>query len=223
VDNNKSFKELKHSITVMQKEYRWEIKVKNTPTLKRKCNHCSGNRFYCSDKFRMNSQKRNIDVWLIYRCVECDSTYNLTLLSRTKPEQIKKEQYLKFSQNNEALAWQYAFSAETARKNSVELDYSNVDYEILHDGISIDDILKSDHETVTFNIETPFDFGLKLSSVIRLCLGLSANQLNKMIEAEAIFTAGGHPVKKHNVRNGDVVSISKEKLLKVLAVKDKNQ
>ena len=39
----------------------------------------------------MNAQKRNIDVWLIYRCVECDSTYNLTILSRTKPELIKKD------------------------------------------------------------------------------------------------------------------------------------
>lgn len=171
----------------------------------------------------MNSQKRNIDVWLIYRCVECDSTYNLTLLSRTKPEQIKKEQYLKFTQNHETLARQYAFSAETARKNGVELDYSSVDYEILHDGTSIHDILTSDHDIITFHIETPFDFGLRLSSVIRLCLGLSANQLNKIIEAKAIFTAGGYPVKKHKIRNGDVVSVSKERLLKVLVVKDKDE
>ena len=196
----------------MEKEYIWEIKVNNTPTLKRKCNHCSGDRFYCSGKFRMNSQKRNTDVWLIYRCVECDSTYNLTILSRTKPELIKKDLFLKFSENNEIIAWKYAFSSETGRKNNVEYDYSSVEYEVLHANISIDDILNSDIEIITFKIQTPFEFGLKLSSVIRLCLGLSANQLNQLIEAKAIFTPEGYPIKKHKVRDGNIVLISKNRI-----------
>ncbi|MFR7812752.1 MAG: DUF1062 domain-containing protein [Butyricimonas faecihominis] len=89
----------------------------------------------------MNAQKRNIDVWLIYRCVECDSTYNLTILSRTKPELIKKDLFSKFSENDEELSWEYAFSSEIGRKNGVELDYSSVEYEILHDVFQINDIL----------------------------------------------------------------------------------
>ena len=193
----------------METEYIWEIKPKNAPALKRKCNHCNCDRFHCSNKFRMNAQKRNIDVWLIYRCVECDSTYNLTILSRTKPEQIKKELFRKFSENDEELAWEYAFSSETGRKNSVELDYSSVEYEILHDDISINDILNADDEFVTFKIQTRFEFGLKLSSVIRTCLGLSANQLNRLIEAKAIFSPEGYPLKKHKVKDGDVVLVNK--------------
>ena len=197
----------------MKKEYIWEIKVKNTPTTKRKCNHCSCDNFYCSNKFRMNSQKRNTDVWLIYRCVECDSTYNLTILSRTKPELINKNLFLNFSENNEATAWEYAFSLETARKNSIELDYNSVGYEVIHDNISIDDILNSDKEIITFRVQTPFEFGLKLSSVIRICLGLSANQLKQMIEAKAIFTPENYIIKKRRIKNGDIVQVSKIRLL----------
>ncbi|WP_459190018.1 DUF1062 domain-containing protein [Parabacteroides sp. APC149_11_2_Y6] len=196
----------------MRTEYIWEIKVKNTPALKRKCNHCSSNRFYCSNKFRMNAQKRNIDVWLIYRCAECDSTYNLTILSRTKPELIKKELFLKFSENDEDLSREYAFSSEIGRKNNVELDYDSVEYEIQHDGISINDILNAEDAFVAFKIQTRFEFGLKLSSVVRLCLGLSANLLNQMIESEAIFTPEGYPLKKRKVKNGDIVLVNKEKL-----------
>lgn len=199
----------------MEKEYIWEIKIKNTPILKRKCNRCSSDRFYCSGKFRMNSQKKNTDVWLIYRCMECDSTYNLTILSRTKSELIRKDLFLKFAENDEAIAWEYAFSAETARKNSVELDCGSVGYEIQHEPISIDNILNSDNDIITFKIQTPFDFGLKLSSVIRTCLGLSANRLNQMIEAKAIYTPEDYPIKKHKVRNGDVVSVSRGKLQSV--------
>lgn len=196
----------------MKSEYIWEIKVKNTPTLKRKCNHCNCDQFYCSNKFRVNAQKRNLDVWLIYRCMECDSTYNLTILSRTKPEQINKELFRKFSENDDELAWEYAFSSETGRKNSVEIDYSSIEYEILHDDISINEFLNADNDLVAFKIRTHFEFGLKLSSVIRSCLGLSANQLDRLIEAKAIFVPEGYQIKKHKVRNGDVVVIDKEKL-----------
>lgn len=200
----------------MEKEYIWEIKVKNTPTLKRKCNHCNCTRFYCSNKFRMNAQKKNIDVWLIYRCVECDSTYNLTILSRTKPELIKKDLFLKFSGNDEITAWKYAFSSEIAGKNNVKPDYSSVAYEIQHGNISIDKLLNSNQELTTFKIQTPFEFGLKLSSVIRQCLGLSASLLDRMIEAKVIITSGNYPIKKHKVRNGDTIQISRKKLSDLL-------
>ncbi len=151
--------------------------------------------------------------------MECDSTYNLTILSRIKSELIPKGLFLNFSENNEATSWKYAFSLETARKNSVELDYSSVDYEVVHDSISIDDILSDDKEITTFKLQTPFEFGLKLSSVIRLCLGLSVNQLNQMIENNAIFTPENYSIKKHRIKNGDIVQISKMRLLDVLQTK----
>ena len=196
----------------MKTEYTWEIKVKNTPTITRKCNRCNCNNFYCSNKFRINAQKRNLDVWLIYRCATCDSTYNLTILSRTKPEMIKKELFQKFSENNEELAREYAFSSETGRKNGVVLDYSSVEYEILHDPVSINDILHAADEIVVFRIQTRFEFGLKLSSVVRHCLGLSASQFNQMVEKGAVSTPENYPLKKHKIRNGDTILIHKEKL-----------
>lgn len=196
----------------MRTAYRWEIEVKNTPTLKRKCNRCNSNRFYCSNKFRINAQKKNLDVWLIYRCVECDSTYNLTILSRTKPDRIKEDMFLKFAENDESTAWKYAFSSETAQKNNVELDYDSVKYEILHDDISINSLLHAADEVIAVKIHTRFEFGLKLTSVIRFCLGISANLLNRMIEAEVIFTPENYPLKKHKVKPGEVILINKEKL-----------
>lgn len=196
----------------MNKEYTWEIIPKNTPNLKRKCNRCDCNSFYCSNKFRVNAQKRNLDVWLIYRCLECDSTYNLTILSRTKPESIDKDLFKKFAENDEETAWKYAFSPEIVRRNHIEFDYDSIEYEILHDNLSIKDILASEDEFIKFQIQTYFECGLKLSSVIRTCLGLSANQFNKMAEAKVIFMAEGYPLKKHKVRNGDIVLIDKEKL-----------
>ncbi len=160
----------------------------------------------------MNFQKKNIDVWLIYRCTECDSTFNRPLLSRSKPERVKKDLFAKFSENDEAMAWEYAFSAETGRKNNVDLDYGSVEYEIRHDIIPINDILNAEHEFIAFKVQSRFEFGLKLSSVVRSCLGLSVNQWNQMIESKAIFIPGDYPLKKHKVKNGDLVVVSPEKL-----------
>lgn len=199
----------------MEKEYTWHVSVKNTPLLKRKCSHCNGDRHYCSNKFRLNSQKRNIDVWLIYRCTKCDSTYNLTILSRTKPEAIKKEVFLRLSANDEALAWEYAFSAEIARRNSVELDYSSVEYEMLHEPVSLNDRTTGDDKALVFKIKTAYHFGLKLSSVIKNCLGLSTTQINRMMEAGEIFTLQGYALKKHKVRDGDIILIKKEVLQRI--------
>lgn len=196
----------------MNKEYTWEIKFQSTPNLKRKCNRCECDRFYCSNKFRINAQKRNIDVWLIYRCMECDSTYNLTILSRTKPELIEKELLENFSSNNEELAWKYAFSLETIRRNNAEFDYDSIEYEILHDNISIKDLLAVNTDLISFKIQTRFEVGLKLSAVIRTCLGLSASQFKRMVETKVIFMPESYPLKKHKVINGDIILIDKEKL-----------
>ena len=81
----------------METTFTWEIRVKNCPLLIKKCSHCDSDRFYCSDKFRMNAQKKNIDVWLIYRCVKCDNTCNMTLLLRTKHDLIDKKLMPSFS------------------------------------------------------------------------------------------------------------------------------
>ncbi len=196
----------------MRKVYLWEVKARNTPLIKRKCNHCDSDRFYCSEKFRMNAQKKNIDIWLIYKCIKCDNTYNLTIFSRIKPELINKDLFNKFSENNIEIAWKYAFSRETSRKNNVELDYGSVEYDILYEYISIEDIVNFDCEIVTFKIEYPFEFNFKLSSVIRKCLNLSANKLNKLIEAKVISVHEKHLQKKYKIKNKDIVQINRENL-----------
>ncbi len=196
----------------MREEFIWEVMAKNTPLIKRKCNHCDSDRFYCSEKFRMNAQKKYIDVWLIYKCNKCDSTYNMTIFSRTKPEMINKDLFNKFLENNKELAWKYAFSREASRKNNVELDFGSVEYDIQHDNLSVEDILNFENEFVTFKIKYPFDFNLKLTSVIRICLNLSANKLNELIEAEVISVQEKQLQKKRKVKNGDIVQIDKERL-----------
>jgi len=196
----------------MRKVYTWEVRARNTPLLKRKCNHCDSDKYYCSEKFRMNAQKRNIDIWLIYRCLNCDNTFNMSIFSRTKTESINKNLFNKFSGNKTEVAWKYAFSREISRKNKVELDFSSVEFDIQFEYISMEAIINFDSEIVKFKIKYPFDFNLKLSSVIRKCFKLSANKLENLINAKVISVRDLPLQKKHKVKNEDIIKVNRAKL-----------
>ncbi|WP_312301303.1 DUF1062 domain-containing protein [Chryseobacterium sp.] len=200
----------------MSIQHIWEIRAKNTPLLKKKCNHCDSERFASSDKFRLNAQKKNIDIWLIYRCVKCNNTYNMTLFSRIRTESVSKEIFSKMSENNTEIAWEYAFSHEIRRKNNVEADTDSVEYEILYHEIHEEEMINPDSEMLTFKIKCPFDFNLRISAVIRTALNLSSAKLNRLIEADAIWFDGKPLLKKHKIKNGDIVQVHKAKLKSVL-------
>lgn len=197
----------------METTITWEVKVKNTPLLIKKCSHCDNDRFYCSDKFRMNAQKKNIDVWLIYRCVKCDNTCNLTLLSRSKPDLIDKTLFHSFSMNDKDTAWKYAFSTEMERKNNLRLDYGSVEYEVIPN-TSLEDLLNLSNEVIKIHIKCELEFDLKLSSLIRRRFSLSANQVKRMFEDGIITISSNKPPQKHKVKDGDMILIQREGLSK---------
>jgi len=199
----------------MSTEHIWEIKAKNTPLLKKRCSHCDSTKFYCSEKFRMNAQKKNIDIWLIYRCIKCSNTYNMTIFSRIKTESISMELYKRFMANDPETAWKYAFSQETRQKNNAEADLESVEYDVVHNSVTLEDIINGDCEMVTFTVHYPFEFNLRFSSVIRIGLALSSSQLNRLIEAEAVSVHGKPLQKKHKTKDGDIILINREKLKRI--------
>lgn len=196
----------------MIQEYIWEVKVKNAPLLNKKCNRCNSPRFYCSEKFRMNAQKKTIDIWLIYRCTQCDSTYNATIMSRTKPEVVSKELFKKFSDNDTETALKYGFSAETARVNNLELDYTSVEYNIENYGMSLKDIVKCTSEMIMVTIRYPLNFNLKTAIIIKECLCISNNQLNQLIEGKVFSIHSKHLQKRDKTKNDQIIQIDVEKL-----------
>jgi len=74
----------------------------------RHCSKCKKIRkFECSGKFRVNASGKRLDVWLIYRCVRCNTTWNREILARVKPGRIGKEPYQAFLDNDFELAMRY--------------------------------------------------------------------------------------------------------------------
>ena len=200
----------------MPKEYILKVKPKNTPLLKRKCNKCNNNRFYCSDKFRMNNQKKNIDVWLIYRCLRCENTYNLSIFSRTCKSILKRKKlFIKFSENNIFTVWRYAFSPQISQKNQVEFDFQSVAYDIQYEYSVTKHMRSFCKEDIIFKIKYPINFKLKLFSIMKELLKLSNNQLTKLIDTKVIYSNEKCLHKKYKIKNNDRILINIKELNKV--------
>jgi len=104
------------------KKYQWELVPENLPKVKRNCPKCNEKSHYiCSEKFRVNANKNNLDIWLIYQCEKCKSTWNMTIYERIKPSEISKYEYEKFLSNDKKLAREYAFNLSIYSKNKAEV------------------------------------------------------------------------------------------------------
>ena len=95
---------------------RWAITPKTAPRPLINCNRCGGLKAYrCSSKFRVNANGRRIDAWLIYRCVNCDNSWNLGILERCNRRDIEPALLQALESNDPALALRHAFDVVALR------------------------------------------------------------------------------------------------------------
>ncbi|TPI11440.1 DUF1062 domain-containing protein [Mesorhizobium sp. B4-1-3] len=91
---------------------RWTIAPAIAPRPLINCNRCGGVKPYrCGEKFRVNANGKRIDVWLIYRCVDCDNSWNRTILERCNRRDIEPALLATFEDNDPALVRRHAFDA----------------------------------------------------------------------------------------------------------------
>ncbi len=141
----------------------------------RNCPKCgSVQKFVCSGNFRVNANGRNIDVWLIYKCQICDCTWNMTVLSRVKPEQIEQALYTAFAENDPETAFRYAFDKVLLSKNHAVIDCSEPGYTL--EKQTIDD----GKNTVELTCE--YDLGLRLDKVISEGLSISRTRAKSLLQ-----------------------------------------
>lgn len=114
------------------KKYQWELIPENLPMVKRCCPKCNEKTHHInSEKFRINANKNSIDIWLVYKCEKCKSTWNMTIFERIKPCSIHKDEYDKFLSNDTELARKYAFNPSIYSKNKAETILEHINYKLV--------------------------------------------------------------------------------------------
>jgi hypothetical protein len=168
--------------------YNWTIRPLSAPSVTRSCSHCGCVRaFVCSGNFRVNAQKKKLDVWLIYRCEKCGCTWNMSILSRVPHEDVDRGLYGAFLGNSAELALRYAFDASALARNNASVCYDSVRCQVSGDMIAADE---QGGAYVTLNIENPYGIEIRLDKLLSETLGVSRSKVKRCIDSGDISLCG---------------------------------
>lgn len=150
----------------------WDVQYSSPPKVARYCKKCSEKTEYVSSgQFRINANKKSLDIWLIYKCEFCNTTWNSTIYSRISPQQVGTAQLERFHRNDEVLAMQYAMNISLLQQNGAKIILP--DFKVI--GLKV-----STTEPVCLNIRSQYPLPIKLSSILKKQLGVSWRELEQL-------------------------------------------
>ena len=184
------------------KKITWQVQYPFFPRVSRHCKKCGKNtKFSCSEKFRVNAQRRTLDVWLIYHCVDCNTTWNARIYSHISPQSFNPEELEGFQSNSHSLAEAYAMDAGFLSKNGVD------EIEVPPYSIMGEEFLPG--ENVELTIKNKHLFPIKVSALIRKKLHLSQAAYLQMIENGTIKSIPEQDLRKCKLKNTITLIFSK--------------
>lgn len=178
----------------------WQVEYTTCPAVMRYCKKCGAKTdFVSSELFRINAQQKNLDIWLIYKCAQCGSTWNLTIFSRVSPRSLPADMLEEFHGNDQSLARRYALDAALIRQNGGIPGLPG--YKVTGRNVN-------GGETARVRIAPPCPSDLKVSAVIRQKLGLSRREWEGRLETGQIRSVSGLDLQKSRLQGEILVEIS---------------
>ena len=181
----------------------WEIEYLSLPPVIKYCKKCREKKaFICSGQFRVNAQRKSLDIWLIYKCSSCDTTWNATLYSRISPQSLNHELLEAFHRNDEMLIEQFAMNVDLLHKIGVEIGLPS--YAIIGEDFSTT-------EAVTLEIKSKYFVHVKVSAIIREKLHLSQKDYLQLIDNGKIRSIPDLDLHKCRLKNGITLVFNTDK------------
>ncbi len=159
------------------KKIKYTVIPKTSYTITRNCPKCGSNAcFESTNKFRVNANANKFDIWLIYQCKKCKSTYNLSVYERIGLKNIGKDKYNKFLNNDENLALKTGTLKEIFAKNKANINLNNIDFEI----VCYEKDFAFKDGTYNLTIENPYNLKIKTEKIVSRILKVSKNRLKQL-------------------------------------------
>lgn len=184
----------------IMKKIVWELHYLSLPPVLRYCKKCGRKtEFFCSGQFRVNAQRKYLDIWLIYKCFNCDTTWNAAIDSRIAPQSLAQERLEGFHNNDRTLVKQYAMNIDFLHRNGAEVRIPT--YSIEGDSFLLG-------ESVELEIKSEYPFPIKISSLVREKLHLSQKEYFKWIADGKIKSIPEQDLGKCRLNNGIILVFS---------------
>ncbi|TRC92740.1 DUF1062 domain-containing protein [Mesorhizobium sp. WSM4303] len=183
----------------------WTIAPEIAPRPLINCNRCGTVKAYrCSDKFRVNANGKRIDVWLIYRCIDCDNSWNFGIFERRNRRDIESVLLAALESNDPVLARRYAFDI-VALRNKVGRVEEFSDVAVHKHWLGDIDETATALE-IRLALEMPI--ALRLDRLLAGELGISRSRLQAMEEKRLLAVApDGATALRRPARDGTTLRI----------------
>ena len=159
------------------KRVQWTIQPRTAPRPWVTCNRCHAIKpFASSGKFRLNANGKQLDAWLIYRCADCESTWNRPIFERRHVKDIDPAALHSLQSNDMELVRSIAFDARSLRRKSTRVEeFVDVDVreEILIEGSEPLSALE-----IVLSVPTPTS--LRLDRLLSTELHLSRGYISRL-------------------------------------------
>jgi hypothetical protein len=101
----------------------WLVCPTGLPLIRRRCLSCTSALYRAHGKFRVNANRKLLDVWLLALCVGCGETIKLTVLERIHVRAIDPSMLTRFHDNDLELTAKLLAEPGLLRRNNVTLDW----------------------------------------------------------------------------------------------------
>jgi hypothetical protein len=129
----------------------------------------------CSERFRINAQKKSLDVWLKYRCEYCEGVWKLPLFER-RPVSELASALDGFARHDPAMVWKYAFDIPRLRPHVIKID-TDVPVQIARTP------LVELSASTCIDFEVPFACDIRLDRLLSRELGIARGTLQEWFES----------------------------------------
>ena len=167
------------------------------------CNRCGTVKAYCcSGKFRVNANGKRIDVWLIYRCIDCDNSWNFGILERCNRRDIEPMLLAALESNDPALARRHAFDVVALRNRVGRVEeFSDV-------AVQKRSLGDKGATTLEIRLEVEMPTSLRLDRLLAGELGISRSRL-QALEEKRLLVVGPEGAKalRKPAREGTTIRI----------------
>lgn len=155
----------------------WTVTPVGYQHIAKRCPACNVKRdFAPSGAIRVNSQKKLLDIWSIYKCTRCDYTWNIALFSRLHVSKINRKLLQRLMQNDAAMVHYYAADLATLKRNRAEPS-GQPDFRI-HEQWSVT-LMACQRITVRVRVSQPFR--ISLLSILKKQLKLSTAEIRWLV------------------------------------------
>ncbi|HJC88234.1 MAG TPA: DUF1062 domain-containing protein [Candidatus Eisenbergiella intestinigallinarum] len=183
----------------MQKSEIWMIKPVKPPAVRRQCPGCGKDLYESTGRFRVNANGNRLDVWLIYRCMQCGKSWNMEILERVESGKLSEEKLLKYQENDEEEALRAACSNFLMNQNRVEALWETLEYEVEKSGR--EELMQEPHRisdqaaVIVIRIRNEYGLPIRFGRLLAGELGISGGKVKTLVETGKIRLPEGMTLK----------------------------